>query len=394
MKKRFFTFYTLFTFSVLVSFLVSGCSSNETFLDQWHPATQEYYFAETENSPIIETDYNTIDGFTLSLSASQAKAEIRMVFFEKDPNKLKELETIQKMNCELLPEGSYSLSSNAFVFEKDQKQSSKVIFHLMDKKNLKDNTTYCLPIKITSASDGTVFTEKYKTVYLVLKTGTTYAALFKYDTRYSAPFKDKGIAPLTEFTLETRLNASSFKNTFPYISTIMGIEGDFVLRFGDEKLAPNKLQFFYKGTKMYFIKPFNTNEWYHIALVYNGEVTKLYVNGEFIQEHYARLDPLDLTASPTNIGFQVSQYSNWDDRYFIGAFSEMRIWRKAVSVEDLKKYASYLPKAKRDGLVAYWPFNNQAEIIKDLSGNGFDLTPSENEIEQEPFVAPEWISIN
>jgi hypothetical protein len=69
-------------------------------------------------------------------------------------------------------------------------------------------------------------------------------------------------------------------------------------------------------------------------------------------------------------------YSYASDRYFDGQISEVRIWNKALTPEEINAPDHfYQVAAASDGLVAYWKFDEGAgKTIKDQTSYGNDLT--------------------
>ena len=69
-------------------------------------------------------------------------------------------------------------------------------------------------------------------------------------------------------------------------------------------------------------------------------------------------------------------YSHASDRYFDGQISEVRIWNKALTPEEINAPDHfYQVAAASDGLVAYWKFDEGAgKTIKDQTSYGNDLT--------------------
>lgn len=73
-------------------------------------------------------------------------------------------------------------------------------------------------------------------------------------------------------------------------------------------------------------------------------------------------------------------YSYASDRYLDGKISEVRIWNKTLTAEEINAPAHfYTVDPESEGLVAYWKFDEGAgNTIKDYSVNGNDLTVDSN----------------
>jgi len=116
-------------------------------------------------------------------------------------------------------------------------------------------------------------------------------------------------------------------------------------------------------------------QWTHLAGVFEGNVMRLYVNGELI-------GTTETSIVPDTSG---NLYIGWpgDDYYWLseccGMIDEVRIWNIVRTQDEIKGYMSQsIPSASRSGLVGYWNFENLTlesdgtTLINDLSGNGFN----------------------
>lgn len=183
-----------------------------------------------------------------------------------------------------------------------------------------------------------------------------------------------------QVTLECLFKANEFKHD---ISTLMGIEGQFLLRFGDSA-KKNELQI--ATSKGNYAVPFSfeADTWYHVACTYemddDGYVNvKVYVNGELKGENQwdyyyssgVNFSP-DWSYEPTgNRAFWMG-YSYDPNRSLNGYMTEIRIWKKVLTVEELNaENHFYTVDPKSDGLYAYWKFTKgEGTSIEDATGNG------------------------
>ena len=174
------------------------------------------------------------------------------------------------------------------------------------------------------------------------------------------------------------------------ISTLMGVEGHFLLRFGDT--APNnQLQVVGRpaGTTVdekltssdWTVK---TGRWTHIAVTYDSDTheVNVYIDGvKKTPQTFARFaDPVDwgryyATETETQRSFWIG-YSYEDARYLDGDISEVRVWNKVLAEEDINGknhfYKLYDPELNGN-LVAYWKFNEGGgATVGDYSQYGND----------------------
>ena len=148
----------------------------------------------------------------------------------------------------------------------------------------------------------------------------------------------------------------------------MGIEENFLLRFGDVTVKPNQLQMAGGLTATNVSMEFATGTWYHIAAVYNGSQLKIYVNGGEVATKTANRT-VDLTSA---LGFYFGYSAS--GRLLDGAISEARVWSKALTKAEIINGMCGIDPAT-PGLEGYWKFNETSgNIAYDISGKGHNAT--------------------
>ena len=126
-------------------------------------------------------------------------------------------------------------------------------------------------------------------------------------------------------------------------------------------------------------------EWIHIAITYdaNAKTIKAYYNGELVAEDNK------VTFGPVDWGVEHSDESNgkprcfWigysynNERWLDADISEVRIWNRVLSAEEISATNhAYEVDPASDGLAVYWKFNDGVNSIKDYTMNGNDATAS------------------
>ncbi|WP_370901018.1 endo-beta-N-acetylglucosaminidase H [Chryseobacterium gossypii] len=237
-------------------------------------------------------------------------------------------------------------------------------------QNLSENTSYvwkvqsvCSPANSSAYSGEATFNSGFKPV----QSPGPRSLAFNGSTQYlnAGQFNLSGNA----LTFEGWVKANSFKPSFPYISSVIGIEvGDnnsAMLRFGDGNLANNKLQFILSfgasQVKLNSNTGLNTNTWYHIAATYDGASMKIYINGN-LDASYAVTG--NFTAN--GILYLARNYDN--SRAFNGLLDEFRVWKKALTAQQIAGNMCNVAADSPD-LEANWKMDEG-------SGNGaLDSTP-------------------
>ena len=211
---------------------------------------------------------------------------------------------------------------------------------------------------------------------------------------------------MTAFTLEALVNPAAKKNN-SILSTIMGIEGKFLVRLGDDYLSWNQIQVVWdSGSYDYYGRPvegklsninmtINANEWSHIAVTFGEKTIKVYVNG--VEKGSST------TNVPSSVNFGIAHndeqgtritrcfwvgYSYEHARYFPGMMSELRIWNRVLTADELANATRrYGVDPKSEGLVTYWKCDEgQGDVIKDHTSYRNDL--ASDGLKWEPVSLP------
>ena len=177
-----------------------------------------------------------------------------------------------------MPPGSFELPTTRVVIKNGSNISDPAMFRILSLNDFQEGVTYCIPISITNVDGNIPVLESSRTVYLIIKRAIITQGMSLASSQYfTVPaFQTAAtLASVPKLTMECRIYANGFQTANPFISSIMGIEENFLLRFGDVSVANNQLQLagglintkkFPVTSKAYF----STGKWYHVAIVYNG----------------------------------------------------------------------------------------------------------------------------
>ena len=280
-------------------------------------------------------------------------------------------------NYKVLPKGCYALATDKSVIPAGYSVSDPIMFDLTSAEDFEEGATYVVPVSITNAEGGIDILESCKTLYIVInKTIITKAAYLNSNYLEVPKFKEHPeLKALNAFTMETRIYANNFQPRDPRISSIIGIEDSetFLLRFGDASLDPGQLQLT-AGDQITSESPCVTKKWYHVAAVFDGHSTKLYLDGVLLgsKEMSNRKTPVNLYDGGTfRMGY------SYNGRYLDGYISETRVWTRVLSAAELTNNKCYVDPAS-EGLLAYWRFNSSDQtedgktVVRDMTGHGYD----------------------
>lgn len=281
----------------------------------------------------------------------------------------------------LLPEQYYQFDETHTKIQAGSVTSIPVTIKFVDVNLLDKNERYVLPVTIRSVT-GIEMLNSARNVYYIFKG----AALINIvaDIAENRAWPDwKDATPVTDmstFTLEALIYGNAFKNQ---ISTIMGIEGKFLVRAGDSGVDPAQIQVATEGSMNLTSSDLKleAGRWYHLAVTFDSGSVKVYIDG---------VEKCSGRAGSTKVNFGVAHsdessgkprcfwigYSYTSDRYLDGAISEVRIWNKALTVDEINAPDHfYQVEPTSAGLVSYWKFDEGAgKTIKDQTSYGNDLT--------------------
>ena len=398
---------SILTMSV-VALVLSGCQSSES----------AHHF---ENKVFIEADsyahrlmVQTDDGVTeldydLTVGMALPKEEDVTVQLARQPELLDNYRNAYyDYTAEILPAENYDLGDLKAVIPAGSVQSEAITLNFTNLDKLDYSRNYVVPVSISDAG-GEGILESGKTIYLVVREASLINAVADIDdNRAWVEWKNKTpLQNMEEFTLEALVNANSFTNE--EISTIMGIEDNFLIRTGDNLHAKNQLNIAYgkdigedenaRGS-LFVEKPLlETGQWYHIAVTFDRGYIKVYVDGKLVAEKEASveggevLESVDFTTGesinasgrpdedegrPRAFWFGFS-YSTKEPtaRDFDGMIAEARIWNKALTESEINAenhFYKILNPEQEENLVAYWKFcDGQGNAVKDYSVNGNNL---------------------
>jgi hypothetical protein len=98
------------------------------------------------------------------------------------------------------------------------------------------------------------------------------------------------------------------------------------------------------------VYPLDTGIWYHVAGTYDGSTLKIYVDGELRGEK---------TVGTITVGNNRPLFFSYNDvptyTYFVqGMMSEVRIWSRALSADEIVQWMCRKPTGAEPDLVGYW----------------------------------------
>lgn len=104
-------------------------------------------------------------------------------------------------------------------------------------------------------------------------------------------------------------------------------------------------------------------EWQHLVVTYDGTAVQTYLNGE--PQNSKAIDGMSAVFKDYVLGRNRN-----GDKYFAGELSDVRIWDRALTADEIQEAMGYRLIGDEPGLVAYWPLDEgKGEAIADRTGN-------------------------
>jgi hypothetical protein len=356
----------------------------------------------TDTNPLVKfVVEDTPSSYTVTASATDKVTEDVAVTFALDTTLVKTYNAENKTNYYVAPESAIKLNETEGVIKAGQASSTGVKVQVVSTADFKEGRIYIIPVTIKNVKGGGMdVLESSRTIYLrisrVLKFNSLNMSNTSLYSSYIAP--DDKIIDLPNYTYEIKCYANS--NAWGSLARLCNFgpkdeSKPNLLRFGENGLDKNSLQWMSPGGAVVSTTRFNTEQWYTISLTFDGSVYKMYVNGvkdaELAGTKGTSFQRLELGMSWT--GYASSQA-------FRGRVAEIRLWNRALSTSELQLgICSVDPKS--DGLVAYWKMNEgTGYIFHDATGNGYDMdwsntwrevTEGAGIVKQDKSAAVSWL---
>ena len=298
-------------------------------------------------------------------------------------------------NAVVLPAECYELSTNEINIAAGQVTGETIEIEFKDINTLDGSQRYVLPVTVTSCK-GVGLLDSRTTVYFVARQGaminvTANIANMYFPVSWSAEARPL-ISGMKQVTVEALLRSADWVDgRGDALSSVFGIEGNFLVRIGDADRPRDQLQLATGSANGGNWPAANAapglpvNEWVHIAVVWdalNGERI-YYQNG--VQVAYSNQA---MSGSVTLTGDCYVGKSWNDERYIPGEISELRVWSVARTADEIANNI-YGVNPESEGLVAYWKFNEGVGSSIADHANGTNLSAVGGTPTWVPVTLPE-----
>lgn len=166
------------------------------------------------------------------------------------------------------------------------------------------------------------------------------------------------------------------------IGSILGIEGEFLIRHGD---TPNtrlqQWELVLNGLNVRSSTDLQGGVWTHLAVVLDGTNATIYQDGQNVGSAALPADFAGVDLTKHFAGWRQMQFfsigrSVDNTRSFCGKMAEVRLWNRALSADEINaENHFYTVDPDSEGLVAYWKLNEgEGTVFHDSTSNDNDLT--------------------
>lgn len=357
--------YTLYMFSALMALAatLSSCQDDTETFDN------KIYINSSDKTTTLLLKGNTDDQIrTIQAAVARPAEQTINIVYKGDLSLVDQYNATFYDNAIPLLEECYEITDAKATIPAGGVKSTlvEVVFKNLDQLN-RDNV-YVLPVTIDNCDIDIL--QSARTTYYVIKGAAlinTVANIHENKLTPSWSNKD-ALNGLSQLTVETLVRVDQFDKL---ISTIMGIEGSFLIRIGDAGVPDNQIQVASSRgnvTDPAWQVPLRT--WVHIAVTFDSSngATEVYFNG--IKKGNTQTSPYRSSVSWGSTSFWIGR-SYDDNRFLSGDMSEARIWNRVLTAEEInEKNHFYSVDPESNGLVAYWKFDDGSGLtVKDHTAN-------------------------
>lgn len=361
--RKLFKYLPLFAIGLLV-----GCQSN----DEENFSNKAFIKATEMRTETIIKGVSGILTKTLNITSARPVEQEVPATAIADSRMLDTYNKAYYSNAVLLPDSCYRIVNNQMTINVGSVKSSDATIEFSKLGTLDRSLEYVLPVSINATNIEML--SSARTYYYVFRAGALINVVADIQDNYLEiyPWKNASrVSSMDKITMEALIYPREFGQL---ISTVMGIEGAFLMRIGDAGIPDNQLQIATSsGNFTSSSLKLTPGVWSHVALTYDTATGLMivYINGHKMDSTVIRTR-INILGNGTDRNFEIGR-SYEDGRDLNGLISEVRIWDVIRTPEEIANNI-YTVDPTSAGLVAYWKFDDQSSfIVKDYSGNGNDI---------------------
>ena len=361
------------TLFLLAAVAFTGCKNEDPA--EHHFDNKLYISSAQLTDDLLIRDDIVSDSRTISARLALPAKEDVTVTFEARPDLAARYNMVYGDNAVGLPAEYFSIPEKVISIGKGNVTGNDIVVNFTNTNELNGDLRYVLPVTVADIQ-GISLLESTRTVYFVVKGAALSNVVADISEMYFPVnwSSSVNVSGLKTITVEALVRSSDWEaGRGNALSSVFGIEGNFLIRIGDADRPRNQLQLVNPNGN--WPSPnaapgLPVNEWIHIAVVWDATTGEriYYQNGEVVASDNAASGSVSL-----NSGCYVGK-SYDDSRWLPGEISELRIWNIQRTQEQIAS-SMYTVDPTTPGLLAYWKFNEgSGNVINDATGNGTNLT--------------------
>lgn len=368
--------------ALAAAFALASCQTEKEALAEHHFDNKLYINTQTVSEELLFKPGASDVVRTLNIAtALKAEQEISGVLVA-DPSLLRAFQTEYKTpEAVALPASCCSIDNPELTILKGSNSSAPANITFTNLSDLNRNLVYVMPIALKNVNDINVISSK-TVVYYVFKGAALINVVCNF-TENRAGAKEwktpEKFNNMTQFTAEVLVRQNVAGRL---ISTLMGTEGGYLLRIGDAGVPDTQLQIACSQNQTNSDMNFTLGKWTHVACVFDKGYTTVYFDGRKVLDRAAAgrssvtWGAYGSDKGEVNGRYFWLSYSYANDRYLDGEMSEVRIWDRCLTEEEINSDNHfYTVDPNSTGLIAYWKLDDgSGTLLKDSSPNGNDLT--------------------
>lgn len=325
---------------------------------------------------VILLDGNDEISHTMNLTIAQPVDYQIKATYAITPEKLDEYNTIYSSDAIMLPKENYKLEVADVVINAGAVTSSEACIAFTGLSSLDDSQIYVLPVSVVSANIDILSSRDVN--YFVFR-GAALINVVGNMTGTCTRFVNEGQCPelsgLRQMTFEVLIHPDNFDNT---LSTLLGIEGVFLIRIGDAGIPSNQIQLATSnGNTTDAAWAVETGKWTFLTMTFDLDTHEVNVYFNGVKKGSTQTTnyrgPINWNVVSTDRACYIG-YAYDTNRDFQGDMSEMRVWNRILTTSEINgRNHFYRVEPDEEGLVAYWKFNEGSGNILHDYANGYDM---------------------
>lgn len=358
---------------LLFASVVAGvCSSCENDIENYD---NKAFINSSKVGTILLLGLSDSEQAVIQTSIAKKEASNVTVTYRADSLLVGQYNMTYNEKASALPGRYYDIPQKTSTIVAGTVKGSDVEIHFKDLLTIDRDSVYVLPVTVSESSIDVL--NSARTIYFVIKGGAMInmvADIAENSLALQSPGQSS-LKGMKQLTVEALVRVNKFDKL---ISTLMGIENEFLIRIGDSGVPDNQIQLATSNGNLTDPKwQIPANEWVHIAFTFDSTdgTVKVYINGEKKGETQTTAYRSDVNWNTTNF-YVGKSYDN--ERWLDGAICECRVWSRVLKAEEIgAPNHYYLVAPNSDGLDAYWKFDEgSGQLVKDHTGNGNHLVSS------------------